>query len=207
MKRAFPKLSNATVLLAASVLLIPSVSRAQNAKIAEGGSTVVTLSTDFAMALGDLAVLQGSIRPTEHEGYKVNFPVTGGEVDLTTGKAQLLHSGGMTFKAAGTEVDLSSFIVDTTGSVPVISGLITVNHQLMGRATLFDLALPAGATLPLTATNGRLAYSGLTVTLDATAAAALNQAWRVSVFKAGFNIGTAKVVVYLNGSGCSDNGA
>ena len=200
------KLSVATPLLAAA-LLMPSMSYAQNSKIVESGSTVVTLSHDFAMALDDLGVSQGSIRPTEHESYNVNFPVIGGAVDLTTGNAEILHSGGMTFKGGGTEVDLSSFIIDTANQMPVISGLITVNHQLMGRVKLFDVTLPAGATLPLKATNGRIAYSGLVVTLDPAAAAALNQAWRVSVFKAGFDIGTAKVVVYVNGSGCEDNGA
>lgn len=200
------KLSIATPLLAAA-LLAPTSSYAQSAKIVEAGNTTVTLSKDFAMALDDLGVSQGSIRPTEHESYNVNFPVTGGEIDLSTAKAQLLHSGGMKFTAGGTEVDLSSFIIDTTGATPVITGLITVNHALWGRVTLFDLMLPSGLQVPLTAPNGRVALSGVGVTLDATAAAALNQAWKVSAFKAGFNIGTAKVVIYVNGSGCSDNGA
>lgn len=200
------KISVATPLFAAA-LLMPSSSHAQSAKIVEAGSTTVTLSHDFAMALEDLGVSQGSIRPTEHESYNVNFPVTGGEIDLNTAKAQILHSGGMTFKAGGTEVDLSSFIIDTTGSTPMITGLITVNHALWGRVTLFDLTLPAGVKVPLTAPNGRLALPGVGVTLDATAATALNQIYKVSAFKAGFNVGMANVVIYLNGSGCSDNGA
>lgn len=43
-----------------------------------------------------------------------------------------------------------------------------------------------------------LALSNVGVTLDATAAAALNKAYSVSQFTPGFDIGTAKVTAYVS---------
>ncbi len=131
------------------------------------------------------------------EQGKVNFPITSGVIDLDTASLQLLHSGGLTFKAASTEVTLSSFIIDDTASTPAISGLVTVDGKLLGRLTLFDLVWPKGIELPLKPVDNLDKLSGVSVNLDPGAASALNTVFKVTAFKGGFNIGTASVVAYV----------
>ena len=191
------KLSLAAPLVAVSLALASSAAIAQNSRIAQAGHTSVALSAGFVAALGDLGVTPGTIHPTELEEGKVNFPITSGVIDLDTASIQLLHSGGLTFKAGSTEVTLSSFVIDDTASTPAISGLVTVDGKLLGRLTLFDLVWPQGIELPLKPVDNLVKLSGVNVNLDPGAASALNTVFKVTAFKGGFNIGTASVVAYV----------
>jgi hypothetical protein len=168
---------------------------AQQTKTLFTGRTSVKLSSTFTSALTDLNVSVGRVFPTEVENGSVGFPVTGGAIDLDTASGNILHSGGLTLKAGDVKVALQSFIIDTTAK-PVITGLVVVNGKLVGRLPLFDLTLPAGFSLPLHLKENRLVLKGVGVTLDATAAGALNGVFNVNAFTPGFPIGTAQVVAY-----------
>jgi hypothetical protein len=139
------------------------------------------------------------VGPTQLRDGVVNFPLTGGAVDLDTAKAQILHSGGLTLAPASSPesaeptVRLESFIIDTTGSAPVITGLVIVKGALIGRVPLFNLQLPAGIKLPLKTQDGQLVLDGVGVTLTSTAAHTLNSVFNVTTLKGDFHIGTAKV--------------
>jgi len=162
----------------------------------ESGKTSVKLSAEFAGALESLGVTAGVIDPSRVHGGSVTFPVTGGAVDLATARGEIAHSGGLTLSAGGTEVRLQSFTIDTTGSAPVLTGLVVVNDGLLGRVPLFDLQLPSGITLPLKPSeNGKLRINDVGVTLTSVAADALNGIFGVTAFTPGFNIGTANVKV------------
>ena len=128
----------------------------------------------------------------------VSFPLTSGAIDLDTAAGQMLHSGGLTLSADAdqTKITLQSFIITTSGT-PVITGLVSVNEKLVGRMHLFHLTLPAGMTLPLTPTGGRIILKNVGVTLDQEAASTLNSVFHVSAFQGGSAIGTAKVVIHL----------
>jgi hypothetical protein len=178
-------------------VLSPTASQAQKTKTIERGRTTVTLSSGFVSALGSLDVTPGTVGPTRLHNGAVDFPVTGGAIDLDTAASQILHSGGLTLTAGKTEVVLQSFIIDTTAA-PVITGLVSVDGKLLGRLPLFDLALPSGLTVPLKPSDGLIILKGVGVTLDSTAAGALNSVFNVSAFKGGFGIGTAKVIVDLS---------
>jgi hypothetical protein len=80
--------------------------------------------------------------PTRLKQGTVNFPVVAGAIDLTNAKGELIHSGGLTLSAGGTKVQLQSFTIDTASAQPVISGIVSVNGQLLGRLPLFNLVLP-----------------------------------------------------------------
>jgi hypothetical protein len=158
------------------------------------GSTDVALSSTFLGALKSLDVAPGVIFPTDLIGTTVNFPIGSGAIDLDTAKANLDHQGGLTLTAGKTTVAIQDFIIDTTGSAPVITGLAVVNGALVGRITLFDLTLPKGFSTPIhLVANTFLKLSGITVTLDASAASTLNSIFGVTAFKAGLSIGTASV--------------
>jgi hypothetical protein len=168
---------------------------AQQTKTLFTGRTSVKLSSTFTTALTNLDVSVGRVFPTEVEQGSAEFPVIGGAIDLDTASGNILHSGGLTLKAGDTKVALQSFIIDTTAK-PVITGLVVVNGKLVGRLPLFDLTLPVGFSLPLHLKESRLVLKGVGVTLDATAAGALNGVFNINAFTPGFPIGTAQVVAY-----------
>lgn len=190
----------ATTIAALAVLGSADCVSAQKTRAIEGGRTTVTFGSDFISELGVLDVTPRTVSPTRWHNGMVSFPAIGGAIDLDTTASQMLHSGGLTLSAAGgqTQVTLQSFIIDTT-SVPVITGLVSVQGKLLGRLPLFDLVLPDGITLPLKPDESRIVLRGIGVSLDSAAASVLNSVFHVSVFKGGFNIGTAKVIVDLPG--------
>ena len=192
------RLSLSAPIVALAMLVSTSHASAQKTETIESGRTTVALASGFVSALDSLGVTPGTVSPTRLRYGTVNFPVTGGAIDLDSAASQILHSGGLTLTAGQTDVTLQSFIIDTTGT-PVITGLVSVNGRLLGRLPLFDLALPSGITLPLKPHDGQIILKGVGVTLDSTAAGALNSVFHVSAFKGGFGVGTAKVVIDLFG--------
>lgn len=194
LKSLFP-----SVLALAATMIASTSAVSQQTHTLFSGRTSVKLSSTFTGALADLGVTPGRVFPTEIEDGVATFPVTGGAIDLDTASGNIVHSGGLTLKAGDTQVRLQSFIIDTTTGKPMITGLVVVNNKMIGRLPLFDLSLPPGFSLPLQLDEHRLALKGIGVTLDAQAAGALNAVFKVSAFKAGFPIGTAKVVSYSSG--------
>lgn len=164
----------------------------------ESGKTSVTLSSSFVTALKDLGVTPGTIGPTTISTGVATFPAVAGAVDVNNLKGQILHSGGLTLADSKARVRLQSYIIDTTGSSPVVTGLVTVNGIIMGRMTLFTIKLPSGITFPLKPTNGdMLSLSNVNLSLGSSAADALNKVFNVTSFMSGMKIGTAKLSLTL----------
>jgi glycerophosphoryl diester phosphodiesterase len=163
-----------------------------------GGNTSVALSTDFVKALGDLNLKAKTVAPTNlgNDGV-ANFPITGGAADVDPTKLDLLHSGGLVLSSAKTTVGLTDFEITNLGDRPVITGLLTVNDNLLARTTLFDLTVNQVQQVRTTSGGTTLNLKDVGVTLSANAAGALNQTFGVSAFTPGFNIGTAQVVAPL----------
>lgn len=185
--------------LSALLCLMSVAAFAQKTKTVGFGQTTVKLSSTFTSALKSLDVTLGVVAPTGVYDGAALFPITGGAIDLDTALGNIVHSGGLTLEAGGTQVRLQNFIIDTTGSAPVITGLVVIDNQLVGRVPLFDLALPSGVKLPLGLEAGFiLQLNGVGVTLSADAAAALNKVYSVSAFAAGLDIGTADVFAIVN---------
>ena len=172
------------------------------------GVTKVILSSGFVSALGTLGLRAGVVGPTRLNNGVADFPVIGGAVDLETAKAQILHSGGLTLSPASAPEDsqptvrLQSFIIDTTGSQPVLTGLVVVKGVLLGRVPLFNLQLPEGITLPLRTQDGELVLDGVGVTLTSTAAQALNSVFNVTALQGGLAIGTANARIFTSSGDC-----
>ncbi len=197
MIRLTQKVVQAAPIIAAVFLVATSGAFAQKTDTVEGGRTTVILAESFVSALSSLGVTPGTVSPTELRGVKVNFPITGGAIDLDTGSGQILHSGGLTLTAGNTEVKLQSFIIDSTNSQPIITGLVVVNGKLVGRLPLFNLTPPSGISLPLTPRYGVLESKGIGVTLTATAATALNEVFGITALAGGLEIGTADGLAIL----------
>ncbi|MDR3738464.1 MAG: hypothetical protein P4L40_05535 [Terracidiphilus sp.] len=183
------------LMLLSALCATAAVAHAQNTRTTAGGMTNVKLSTAFVEALTALDVTPGTVYPTEIEKRVASFPIIGGAIDLDTAAGNILHSGGLTLSAGGKVVTLESFIIDTTGKQPVITGLVLLNNKLLGRFPLFDLTLPNGISLPLMPNGSMLQLKGVAVALDPAAATTLNGVYSVSAFAGGFSIGTANVTL------------
>jgi hypothetical protein len=181
----------------AFLLVLPMGALAQHTETIEAGRTTVNLASSFVSALGSLGVTPGTIGPTELKGSWVNFPITGGAFDLDTALGQVLHSGGLTLTAGSTEVRLQSFIIDTTGSAPQITGIVVADGKLVGRLPLFNLTLAENISLPIKPEGGVFKEKGIGVTLTASAASALNSAFHITALAGGLDIGTANIVALL----------
>jgi hypothetical protein len=157
------------------------------------GQTRVQLSNDFIGALGALGLSAGAIGNSFLLSGVAGFPVTAGVLDLQNAKGEINHAGGLFLATRTTRVELTAFSIDTAAATPVLTGLVTVNGDFVGRVPLFRLELPA-LTLPLQPQAfNTLFIPGVKVTLSPEAAAALNSVFSVTAFTAGFNIGTASV--------------
>lgn len=209
MQLMLSRTSLAAAAIALATFVTPNLANAQKTETIEGGRTTVTLANSFVATLGDLGVTPGTVAPTNLKNGTVDFPVTGGAIDLVTAAGQILHSGGLTLTAGGTEVTLQSFIIDTTSTTPgapVITGLVSVGGTLGGRLPLFNIVLPSRFSLPLKPEYGELRLKGVGLTLTSTAAGALNGVYHLtgsSAIPAGLPIGTANVTLLL--SYCDDH--
>jgi hypothetical protein len=172
-----------------------------------GGATVVKLAPSFLGALAQLQVTPGAIGPgkiysRDNEVF-ASFPITTGGIDLGAVKAEVDHSGGLSLTAGATTVQLTSFIIDLTGDVaPVLTGLVTVNGDLVGRLPLFDLNLGNSVIKP---TEHRVSVTNVAVTLNNAAAGALNKVFKINVLSNAVVIGTAAVRARLEDDEARDD--
>jgi hypothetical protein len=80
----------------------------------EGGSATVTLNNGFTKYLKTFGIKTTKIAPAKLKGKKATFPVTGGEVDPTTGAGTLNLGGGLKFKAGKKSAPVKGLVIDTT---------------------------------------------------------------------------------------------
>jgi len=163
--------------------------------VTQSGQTSVQLSSEFLGALQKLGVTPGVLNPTTiNSKAVVTFPITGGAIDAKSVAGRITHSGGLTLTKGTTQVAIENFIIDTTGSSPVLNGIAAVDGSVAGALTLFDLELPKGFKPPLRPIDGIFVnLPCVTVTLSDAAASTLNKVFGVTAFAGGLNVGTATV--------------
>jgi hypothetical protein len=182
-----------SLVLAASILTLTLVSQTQAAPTVRlfGGVTSVQLSEELLGALGDLNLTPGTIEPGALSEGVARFPIAGGGLDQATFRGDIFHVGGLSLSnASGTLVQLLNFIIDTSGEQAVITGLVTVNGDLVDRIPLFNLNLTSAQ---VEGSLFSLMVRDATLLLTPDAADALNAVFGVEAFVAGFNVGVAEV--------------
>ncbi|MFM7423964.1 MAG: hypothetical protein ACKO7W_03010 [Elainella sp.] len=160
------------------------------------GNTSVTLSTGLTNALTSLGLQASGFGTTQITNGIARFLITGGAADLAATRVEILHDGGLTLRSGSRVVNLTDFSISNLGNQPVLTGLVTVDGNLVARAPLFNLQI---GNVSANNENGitDLALQNVAVTLTAEAAATLNQAFGVTAFQSGFNIGTAQVEAFV----------
>lgn len=78
------------------------------------GSATVTLNKGFTKYLKTFGIKVQKISPAKLKGQKVTFPVTGGEMDPTTGKGTVNLGGGIQFKAGKKKAKVKALVINTT---------------------------------------------------------------------------------------------
>ncbi|GLQ45971.1 hypothetical protein GCM10007862_10220 [Dyella lipolytica] len=179
--------------IAASTALLAAPTYAAPTVTTYAGNTTVSLSQALLSALASLHVTASREFPAQLSGSTAKFPIPNGQIDLADAHGEITHSGGLNLIAGSTTVTLSDFVIDTTGSQPVLTGLVLANGSVVGRLPLFNLALTQAPQVHNFGFSGTLRIAGVDLTLTATAAGALNQAFNVTAFSAGIPIGTASV--------------
>ena len=188
----------ATPLVALIFLVSATASLGQSTIGIQSGKTTIRLAETFTSTVTGFGAQPGTVSPTQLQNGGVDFPITGGAIDLATAKGQFLHSGGLTFTSGSTQVRLESLIMDTTGTTPQITGLVVIDNALAGRLPLFDLKLPNGLTLPLKTTDDVLSLTDVAVTATNATAQTLSARFRVTV-PANLVVGTASVTAIPTG--------
>ena len=103
----------------------------------------------------------------------------------------MFHTGGLTLAVPGTKVYLLNFVISTTGEgAPVLTGIASVNGDVVARIPLFDLDLSA---LTVDGNKKKIMLGEVGLALTAVAADTLNNVFGTDAFVEGFVIGTASV--------------
>jgi hypothetical protein len=158
-----------------------------------GGKTSVTLSSDFVNALTTLKVTPGTVGSARLKKGVVSFPIVSGAGDLGTVKLEVNHRGGLSLKADNAVVELTDYAITNLDGKPVLTGLVKANGSFVGRIPLFNLASTEEPKVTSAHGNTQIQIKGVGVKLAKPAADALNGVFKVTAFKEGLNIGTAKV--------------
>jgi hypothetical protein len=79
----------------------------------ESGSATITLNNGFTKYLKTFGIKTTKISPAKLKGKKATFPVTGGEVDPTTGGGTVNLGGGLKFKAGKKKAPVKGLVLDT----------------------------------------------------------------------------------------------
>jgi Htaa len=148
-----------------------------------GEGTTLALDAGTAQVLTDNSIAVAPIDPATSGDGGITFPITGGSVEAESLAGTIDHSGGLRFSAGGTDLDLTDFVIDTS------AGTLT--------------ATAGGAQVPILDVNltglersddmGTIVLEGITVTLSAEGAAALNETFGVTLFSEGLAIGDVTV--------------
>jgi hypothetical protein len=185
-----------TAIVALGIAFSAAVTPASAAPTAQinSGYTLVEFFPEFVAALTSLQIAPSKNLPATLYQRIGFFPITGGRLDAANARGEVPHAGGLKLTKAATQVILSDFVIDTAGTSPRLTGIVTANGALVGRIPLFNVALPQIA-LPLALPPGPeiLLIEGSRITLTQEAATALNGVFATSAFTAGFPIGIASI--------------
>lgn len=148
-----------------------------------GEATSLTLDPATAGVLEDNMVMVAPVDPAAVEGGAIAFPITGGTVEAESLAGTIEHSGGLMFSAGGTDLEVTDFIIDT------VAGTLTATVG-GDQVPLLNVDLSA---LQRSDDAGTIVLEGITTTLTAEAATALNDTFGVMLFEEGLSIGDVSV--------------
>jgi hypothetical protein len=150
-----------------------------------GGDTSLALSPAAAQALQGLGVQVSNVPPAAaNTAGALEFPVTGRRIAAGTFVGTISHSGGIALSAGSTRVELTSFDI-RVDATPDLTALLGGQ-----RTPILNLDL-SGSKTGVAARQA--VVTDVKASLTPGAAAALNDAFGVTAFSGGLELGTARV--------------
>ena len=153
-----------------------------------GKNTVLVLDASTAQALKTAGVQVSAVAPaTAASSGGISFPITGGTLTQAGLKGTISHSGGLSFTHSGKTVTATNFVLNTTQGIlsATVSGkqvpVLAVNLSKMARTT----------------SGSEIVATGITSTINTSAAVLLDAKLVVKVFTPGLPIGA--LAVYVTG--------
>jgi len=176
MKRATqPVKGRGTVLTAVAIavavvasLALASLASAAANPVAPGSKTTITLNSGFVNKLKKSKVKLTGIKPATVKGKTVGLPIEEGSID-TAGQGELLHEGGLKFKAGKKSTTIKALVLNTTTSslsgklggktlkVASVTGLSATRNGFGVNVTIKSLKLTGKAATEL---NKKLGFNG-----------------------------------------------
>jgi len=150
-----------------------------------GKQTSVALNPATSQVLKEHQIVVTAVAPATYRTTLL-WPVSGGQIAVASAAGTIDHTGGVRLSHAGTSVQVTSFIIDT--STKQVTALI-------GGQRLPIFAVDTSSEKRQTGVGGTIVEGGLKFTLIEGAATALNSALGVSAFKAGQVFGTATITL------------
>lgn len=162
-----------------------TVTHVQPRIVATGGVTMLALDAGTAKVLtaNKIAVTPASEARVVPSG--IAFPIQGGVLNPSNLQGLLRHDGGLTFTAGGKSLTIRDFTVSTTSG-----RLSAYADEARARITVLDLSL---AKAKVSTGRTSLGVRGISATLDAAGAKALNGYFGTKLFSKGLKIGTVRV--------------
>ena len=164
-----------------------------------GGATTIRLSQPFKTTLSSLNIAVTKVEESVTRSGAIVSPVIEGALDQADARGEVEHSGGIRFGKAPVFVRFTNFILDTSGTAPVITALVVVNNSVLSRQPVFDVVLPT-LTLPLKPVRRTLTIRSMALTLRSEAADILNSAFTTSDFVEGASAGQASSALLIGRS-------
>ena len=172
----------------ASSTASPSGSASAQTITVTGKNTVLVLDASTVQALKNAGVQVSPVSPaTAASSGGISFPITGGTLTQTGLQGTINHSGGLTFTHSGKTVTATNFVLNTTKGIlsATVHGkqvpLLAVNLSKMARTT----------------SGSEIVASGITSTIETSAAVLLDAGLVVKVFTKGLPIGA--LTAYVTG--------
>jgi hypothetical protein len=164
------------------------------------GQTALAIDNTFLAALDASDVAFTKVTPGKVVLPKgeLRFPIVGGTIDLAKLTSEVVHSGGVNFAKESTSVTVMDLILvlPTTGAVttPVLTGVVVVNGESLGRVELFDVVTTLTAPISVPG-NKKIVIKDADVNLTQDGADALNAAFSpvVPVFTTDTVVGKVSV--------------
>jgi hypothetical protein len=97
-----------------ALLAIAPLASAATPDPISSGTTTLTINKALSKKAKKAGIKITAVKPTKIKGAKATFPVTGGEVEITTGAGSVTHGGGLKIAWGKKSVTLKSLTVSTT---------------------------------------------------------------------------------------------
>jgi len=184
---------NITALVVLQLCLLSVAFASPTARITSG-TTTVALTRSFALATHGTGIFASLGAPASQRNGLLRFKIREGQIDTVNLRGELIHEGGIRFSNGTNLIEFYNFILDTTGSTPILFAFVRKNNSVVGRLPLFTIRFVD----PILSRSYRyITLPNSPMILRGEAASILNDAFNTNIFNTHTEVGTADITARL----------